>query len=980
MENSLGPWAVIDIETTGLNPMDDAIIDVGFLQFEGTKLVRSYESLVGTDHKVSQFIQKLTGIKSSALKKAPAWETVEMEVQELYGHHLLAHNSDFEKKFLKYSFDEVDDGEDREEYCDSIFYLSLLFPNYSSLKLEKFICDWKIAESEQHRGLQDSIDLLKVLLVATRYRKDQKEFAGQFSSLVRKHSLTDWWYYKFFNLYTDELEEIAEQIDFDLEASLLNVKDFFEKEDVSHDEELGEAVEIEFSSENIKNIYGDKELLNKKMPFFRYRKPQEDLSLKTGQAFKNHVHALVQAPTGTGKTLGYLIPSALFSLEEKKQVLISTGTKTLQHQAISKDVPQLRRILGLSEKDLKIKRLIGSGNHLCELLFRQALEEEDLLFDARGFEEKFTDLYFDLLFYYNGQNESPVLRDDLPYLMKIKLEAFAKRSKDLAVDFRACTGQQCPFRNDCSYVKGLREAKDADIIIGNHALMFSWPKNFPRPQYLVVDEAHKIEEETTKAYTFEVTGRDLEGLSNSLKNLQGIGSLFYLLAQNEGVEGESTPVINQIRESAQHIQSVLAEHLQWLPDKIEAYFKRRPRYTDIFWNELPMINPERAQDETAMAIYNHLDSIRHILADFYQTLLPFASRWDAKSFDDDNQIIAFTRFEAFMGGFDDLRAALVVSLDAKEGYSHSLKYHADHGFETSSAPINVGKVLHDGLLETSSSVLYTSATLGNAHGDQGTKGIEWSTGYLYLDPERRFKRGFYLDSPYDFEKNTKVYLCDDMPPFFDKTFVKSTLGHINKLIRDLGGRSLLLFSARSRFEVARELLLKEFEGEIPLFIQGMGNNVVEDFKNSQHGILVGMESFGEGIDIPGETLQFVFIDKIPDMRMEQVIGDRRDFYESNLGNEFTDYYLAHRTRALHQKLGRLIRTENDYGGIIVVDSRIKKWKGRTMQQLVKLMEPYKIERANLVDACSGVREFIEGRNNSNVIPEVTIPDQGHLEI
>ncbi|MBT5093708.1 MAG: hypothetical protein HOM21_05675, partial [Halobacteriovoraceae bacterium] len=302
MENSLGPWAVIDIETTGLNPMDDAIIDVGFLQFEGTKLVRSYESLVGTDHKVSQFIQKLTGIKSSALKKAPAWETVEMEVQELYGHHLLAHNSDFEKKFLKYSFDEVDDGEDREEYCDSIFYLSLLFPNYSSLKLEKFICDWKIAESEQHRGLQDSIDLLKVLLVATRYRKDQKEFAGQFSSLVRKHSLTDWWYYKFFNLYTDELEEIAEQIDFDLEASLLNVKDFFEKEDVSHDEELGEAVEIEFSSENIKNIYGDKELLNKKMPFFRYRKPQEDLSLKTGQAFKNHVHALVQAPTGTGKT------------------------------------------------------------------------------------------------------------------------------------------------------------------------------------------------------------------------------------------------------------------------------------------------------------------------------------------------------------------------------------------------------------------------------------------------------------------------------------------------------------------------------------------------------------------------------------------------------------------------------------------------------------------------------------------------------
>ena len=169
---------------------------------------------------------------------------------------------------------------------------------------------------------------------------------------------------------------------------------------------------------------------------------------------------------------------------------------------------------------------------------------------------------------------------------------------------------------------------------------------------------------------------------------------------------------------------------------------------------------------------------------------------------------------------------------------------------------------------------------------------------------------------------------------------------------------MLLFSARSRFEVAREFLLEKFEGELPLFIQGMGNNVVDDFKKSSTGILLGMESFGEGIDIPGDALQFVFVDKIPDLRMDLVIQERRDFYESNLGNEFTDYYLAHRTRSLHQKLGRLLRTESDIGGVIVVDSRIRNWKGRTMEKLLKLMEPYKIERTNLDSACDGIRDFV----------------------
>jgi ATP-dependent DNA helicase DinG len=154
------------------------------------------------------------------------------------------------------------------------------------------------------------------------------------------------------------------------------------------------------------------------------------------------------------------------------------------------------------------------------------------------------------------------------------------------------------------------------------------------------------------------------------------------------------------------------------------------------------------------------------------------------------------------------------------------------------------------------------------------------------------------------------------------------------------------------------MLIEEFDGEIPLFIQGMGIGVVEEFKKSPNGILLGLEAFGEGIDIPGDNLVFVFIDKIPDLRMDLVIDERRHFFERTFGNEFSDYYLAHRATSLHQKLGRLLRTENDRGGAIIVDSRIKFWKGKTIEKFFKLMRPYSIKKTSLIPACDEISQFI----------------------
>lgn len=960
MSHPLGLWAVIDIETTGADASYDEVIDLGYLQFEGTQCVKRFQSLVRTDIELSQFIQRLTGITPSMVKKAPRWQEVEPDLLELEGHGLIAHNASFEAGFLQKHFERHNA---LVSFEDSLPFLGLLFPHQSRLGLEHFIVEWGLRTEEVHRGFEDSLDLLKVILGAAAWFGTQSFQRDFLEMTLTKHQLQDWWFARFFRCSRSDLDQIAGQIELDLDLLVMKIQSWVDLREDAGQEVTPKDFSLEFSGENIKQIWREEKKVGEKFPGYVFRNSQEELSLRVGQSFKNHVHALVQAPTGTGKTMGYLLPSALFSLSEKQQVLVATGTKTLQHQAMKKDVPALRKLLGLTDQELKVRLLVGSNNHFCELLYRQEEQEQDLFSEAKGFEEKFTSAYFDHLFYLNGRSDAALAmtRADMAYVLKRKFAPLEVKEREIAVDYRACTGQQCPFKGECGYLRGLREAKDADIIVGNHALMFSWTKSFPRPSYIVVDEAHKIESEATSAATMEVTGDLLKQLSKNLANLQGVGALFYLLAQFEDNPGQSSATINDIRQKVLEAQQMLDDHLRELPAKIEDYAKRKPRYTASFWNEFPCPT-KKERDPLGVGIYHHFESLTYILTGISQALLPYRDRWDVKMLKEDNQVMALTRFETFAGHIDDLEIALRFSLgipEEREDFASSLKYHEQFGFALSAAPIDVGQFLHDGLLQTSASVVYTSATLGNAHGDQGARGIEWATGYSYLESTRRFKSGFFLPSIYDYKEKTKIYLCDDVPVLHSPEFTPKVLKEISGLIHHLEGRSLLLFSARARFEIAREILLRDFQDKIPIFIQGMGNDVVEDFKRSGRGILLGMESFGEGIDIPGEALQFVFIDKIPDIRMDYVIQKRRDFYDARLGNEFTDYYLSHRTRSLHQKLGRLLRKEDDYGGVIIVDSRVKSWKGRTMSTLLKLMEPYELQRASLKEACQGIQDFID---------------------
>jgi ATP-dependent DNA helicase DinG len=952
----LQKWAVLDIETTGLDPNYDEIIDVGFLQFEGTKLLRTFSSLVRSGGVVTlpHFIQKLTSITPKMLEGAPQFSVVLPEILDLYGHEILAHNSSFEKSFLENHFEKIADDNPRESFEDSMFILALMFPQKSGLNLEKFIIEWGIRNDEAHRGLEDSLDLLKVILVATEFISENLEKHQTLISLFSKYELVSYWPLNFLTISSEDRHEIADQINFKLDIVLDFVREY-EQGKTSQILDSNPWIKTDFSGENIKSIFREESKIKEMLPYYKYRKPQEELALRLGQSFKNKVHSIIQAPTGTGKTLGYMLPVTLFSISEKEQVLIATGTKTLQNQILSKDVPDLLKLTGINSEKIKIKKLIGSNNHFCELIFREENKLRDLSFD-----EKIAEIYFEMIFFHNSKKttKEPITRQEIPYVLKRKLSGFERREKEIAVDFRSCTGVKCPFKNDCSYIEGIREAKAANIIIGNHSLMYSWTKSFPRPGFIVVDEAHKLEKETTEAFTFEASQPGLESFQKNLKNLTGIGSLFYLMASRESTPGESTPKINALRENLISLADTMFVSLNDFPRLFENYFKRLPRYTAIYWNESPLIKLNEKSDSLVISISERIFEIYRILFEIKSLLIPYSETFNIYELNDENEIKAITKFNTFMGTLEDIFNAFDFAVNPKDEYVNSMKFHEEFGYLFCSAPVNVGKMVFEGLLSPSQAVVFTSATLGGLGESGGTRGVEWALGHTYISPEKRFKTGLFLDPIYDYEKNAKVFLCDDVPSLGDSEFLFKTLKHVFKLIHKLSGRTLLLFSSKERFETAREMLIAEFEGEIPLFIQGMGIGIVEEFKKSSNGILLGLESFGEGIDVPGDDLVFVFIDKIPDLRMDLVIEERRHFFERNFGNEFSDYYLAHRATSLHQKLGRLLRTENDRGGAIIVDSRAKLWKGRTMEKFLKLMKPYSIKKTSLLSACEELSEFI----------------------
>jgi len=619
---------------------------------------------------------------------------------------------------------------------------------------------------------------------------------------------------------------------------------------------------------------------------FESRPQQLQMACAIKEAFADRRHLIAEAGTGIGKSFAYLIPAIeLFSQRAagieggkvsngKDKVLLSTFTITLQEQLISKDIPFLARCLPTKFSAVLAK---GRGNYLCRRRLEFALHRQTVLFSE-------------------GE----------PELQKIK--SWAARTKDGSLsslpfvprsniweavrsEHGSCRAGKCSHFAECFYWRARKQLNSADIIVANHALLFSdlvlkaeGASVLPEYRYVIVDEAHNIEHVAEEHFGINISNYALKFLLDGLYNPRTHKGLLAYMGADEAIS-----IVSRAGIAA------------------NAFFKQVKEWY------------ERAKDETNGRCHRNFveDNVTGHLKDLRVELAKLAK----KTQDIDE------RFELVRLG--DRCAALAEDLSEfllqqKSDYVYWVEPAAGPraAIRLRSAPLDVGPDVKKCLFDNYESVILTSATLSSGSADD-KEGFDFFAGRIGLDDFRAVKLG----SPFSYQKQVTIYIEKDLPDPNEASFSDSASQAIKKYVLQTGGRAFVLFTSYEMLDNLAQSLVGWFtDNGIELLQQGAGIDrtiLLERFKTGNNCVLFGTDSFWQGVDVPGEALSNVIIVRLPFAVPDQpLIAGRLEQIRQKGGNPFYDYQLPSAILKFKQGFGRLIRTKTDTGIVVILDSRI----------------------------------------------------------
>lgn len=586
---------------------------------------------------------------------------------------------------------------------------------------------------------------------------------------------------------------------------------------------------------------------------FAPREAQIRMADAVQEAIESGESLVVEAGTGIGKTLAYLVPALLSG----EKTIISTGTKTLQDQLFFRDLPLVREALGSSVTTALLK---GRSNYLClhrmhtartegRLPSREAVQELEAVLDWSA-QTRDGDLSI-----------SGVLSDESGLMPLVTSTA------------DNCMGSECPEFDNCFVARARREAQDADIVVVNHHLLFAdmaikksgFGEVLPGATAFIVDEAHQAPETASKFFSTSLSARQLQDLCRDF------------LAESAEVSGAMGVLREPVADCLQKLkemQLVIAENL---PDRGA-------------WAEL-------VGNSTVCSVLQELDQSVLALVSEIPKLEGRARGMDG----------CIERLRLVQAAFDRFDAA------AQDGEVRWFERRG-RGFAFHITPLDVASVFDEFRRQVDAAWLFTSATL-SVRGD-----FSHFTDRMGLGGANTLQ----LDSPFDYQNNALLWLPEHLPEPRDPNFVPGLLDRVVPLLEASGGRAFLLFTSHRALKYAAELLAERVS--FPLFVQGeQARSILLDrFRRSGDGVLLGSASFWEGVDVIGDALSLVVIDKLPfAMPDDPVIEARSNLLRRNGGNPFTGLFLPQAVISLKQGAGRLIRDVNDHGVLVICDPRLR---------------------------------------------------------
>ena len=617
--------------------------------------------------------------------------------------------------------------------------------------------------------------------------------------------------------------------------------------------------------------------LARALPQFRAREAQQRLTGAVADAFESREVLLAEAGTGTGKTYAYLVPALLSGMK----TILSTGTRALQDQLYHRDLPRVRDALGVGLKSALLK---GRANYLCRYRTEQAKGDPRIVPGAQA-------ALFQRILAWGGRTrmgdlaELEALPDDSPLLPLVTSTA------------DNCLGTECPFWNDCFVVQARQRAQAADIVVVNHHLLLAdlalkqegFGEILPGAQAFVVDEAHQLPELAAQFFGEGIGARPLVELARDA------------LAECKGVPGALAALQAPARDLEQAVRALRAALEPLPPRATQARALADPDASDAFdglASSLQVLHGALAPWRDSAP---GLDACHARAQEFCSRL----ARWRVEEMGSES----LSRDDAF--GYGD---------ESDESDSDPLSFDDDvrwyeatpRGFRLQRTPLDVSGPLRAHRERSRAAWVFTSATLAvdGGFGHVATR--------LGLDaPET-----LLLQSPFDWNAQALCYLPPNLPQPSARDFTSAMLGAVRPVLEASNGRAFLLFASHRALREAAQALR---DGPWPLFVQGEAPRhvLLQRFRESGNGVLLGAASFREGVDVVGAALTVVVIDKLPFAAPDDPVFEARlEAIRRAGGNPFFDEQLPQAVIALKQGAGRLIRSETDHGVLVLCDPRL----------------------------------------------------------
>lgn len=890
----------LDIETTGLSPQADSVIEIGAVRFNGQRVVAEWHNLVNPHKPIPVFITQLTGISNEMVRNEPGFAEIQQELADFVGSSpILGHNIRFDLSFLqrKGLFAE-------NEVLDTYELASVLLPSATRYNLGALKDALRIPNAGWHRALADAQTTRNIYLRLVEIAEVLP--LELISEIVRLSEPLDWDGALFFQeILRGKIKQGIQPVKPRPpgQALILNLPD--QRLSVSLDP--GDSLE----KLDIDEVSASLELGG---PFSRYFKqyehrPQQVEMLRTiADALSESKHLLVEAGTGTGKSFAYLVPSAYWAIKNNKRVLVSTNTINLQDQLIKKDIPDLCAALGL---DLRAAVLKGRSNYLCPRRLASLRQ--------RGPETV---------------EELRVLAKILVWLLgsstgdrnEINLNGPQERDVwfHLSAEDENCRMDVCLDRlgGACPFFFAKQAAQSAHLLVVNHALLLSdiasGNRILPDYDYLVIDEGHHIEAATTSALSFRATQSDIARTLREIGGLNfGVMGRLYNSLTGLVKPSDLAAIQNLIQRASDAIfqtDNHFQQFFRSLADFMEDQRDHRPlgsypqqervqpaTRTLPAWGEV-----EIHWDETDQAVNRLIESISKIMR-----LIADLEFSDPEAIESDVSILTslnrrLTEIESNVNAFvmkPDTNSIYWVELTPNNG-KLSLEI----------APLHIGPLMEKHLWHEKSSIILTSATLTT----QGE--FDYLRNRLNADEADERMVG----SPFDYENSALLYLVNDIPEPSDAHGYQRTLEQtITRLAKATNGRLLALFTSYAQLKRTSQAIMPEMiKHEIQVYEQGDGsspNTLLENFRDAEKAVLLGTRSFWEGVDIPGEALSVLVITKLPfDVPSDPIVASRSETFD----DPFNEYSLPEAILRFRQGFGRLIRTQSDRGVVAVLDKRI----------------------------------------------------------